>query len=130
MLFDPLANALSAINNAEKARSVNYIYIHPASKLISEVLQVMMRKGYIGVVEFIDDGKSGTFKVELVGRINKCGVIKPRFPVKKDEIETMEMKYLPSKGFGFLIISTNRGLMTNEEAKEAGIGGRLIAYIY
>ncbi|MHA1371368.1 MAG: 30S ribosomal protein S8, partial [Promethearchaeota archaeon] len=53
MLFDPLANALSAINNAEKARSVNYIYIHPASKLISEVLQVMMRKGYIGVVEFI-----------------------------------------------------------------------------
>ncbi|MHA1369516.1 MAG: 30S ribosomal protein S8, partial [Promethearchaeota archaeon] len=43
---------------------------------------------------------------------------------------TMEMKYLPSKGFGFLIISTNRGLMTNEEAKEAGIGGRLIAYIY
>ncbi|MHA1792773.1 MAG: 30S ribosomal protein S8 [Promethearchaeota archaeon] len=130
MLLDPLANALSIINNAERARSKNYVYIHPASNLISEILSVLMKKGFIGVIEFIDDGKSGIFKVELLGRINKCNVIKPRFPVKKDEIEAMEMKYLPSKNFGYLILSTNEGIMTNEEAKEKGIGGRLIAYIY
>ncbi|MBD3186586.1 30S ribosomal protein S8 [Candidatus Bathyarchaeota archaeon] len=130
MLLDPLANALSIINNSEKARSKNYVYIHPASNLISKILQVMMNTGYIGVVEFIDDGKSGTFKVELLGKINKCNVIKPRFPVKKDDIESMEMKYLPSKNFGYLIISTNQGIMTNDEAKEKGIGGRLLAYIY
>ena len=130
MLLDPLANALSAINNAEKARSINYIFIHPASKLISEILRVMMQKGYLGTIEFIDDGKSGTFKVELLGRINKCQAIKPRFPVQKDDVESMETKYLPSKNFGFLILSTNEGIITNDEAKEKGIGGRLLAYIY
>jgi small subunit ribosomal protein S8 len=130
MLLDPLSNALSVINNAEKARSRNYVFIHPASKLISEILKVMMGQGYIGVVEFIDDGKSGTFKVELLGHINKCQSIKPRSAVKKTEIEEMERKYLPSKGFGFLIISTNQGIVTNEEAKRRGIGGRLLAYMY
>ena len=130
MLLDPLSNALSIINNAEKARSKPYVFIHPASKLISEILRVMMARGYIGTVEFIDDGKSGTFKVELLGVINKCQSIKPRFPVKKTDIEQMEMKYLPSKGFGFLIISTNQGVMTNDDAKEKGIGGRLLAYVF
>ncbi|HME52046.1 MAG TPA: 30S ribosomal protein S8 [Candidatus Lokiarchaeia archaeon] len=130
MLLDPLANALTVINNAEKARSKNYVYLHPASKLIGKVLSVMMQRGYIGVVEFIDDGASGTYKVELLGHINKCQSIKPRYAVKKQEIETWETEFLPSKGFGFLILSTNMGIMTNEDAKQKGIGGRLLAFIY
>nr|MDO8114417.1 30S ribosomal protein S8 [Candidatus Sigynarchaeota archaeon] len=130
MLLDPLSNALSVINNAERARSKNYVYLHPASKLIGKVLNVLMQKGYIGVVELIDDGASGTYKVELLGHINKAQSIKPRYAVKKAEIEQWETKFLPSKGFGFLILSTNRGIMTNEDAKQKGFGGRLLAYVY
>lgn len=130
MLLDTLSNALTVINNAEHARNSSFVYIHPASKLVSEILRVMMQKGYIGVVEFIDDGKSGTFKVELLGNINKCQSIKPRFPVKTADIERWETKFLPSKNFGFLIMSTNQGIMTNEQAKEKGVGGRLLAYVF
>jgi len=93
-------------------------------------LRVMQLNGYIGEFEFIDDGRSGKFKVQLLGRINKCGAIRPRFPVKVDEIEEWEKKFLPSRDVGLLIISTSRGVLSHKEAKEKGIGGRLLAYIY
>ena len=70
------------------------------------------------------------FKVELEGNINKCGVIKPRHAVKKDEFEKFEKRYLPAKNFGILIVTTPEGIMTHYEAKERGIGGRLLAYMY
>ena len=67
---------------------------------------------------------------ELKGNINKCGVIKPRHAVKKDEFEKFEKRYLPAKNFGILIVTTPKGIMTHYEAKELGIGGRLLAYMY
>ena len=69
-------------------------------------------------------------KTNLLGKINKCGSIKPRFSVKSNEIEKYEKRYLLAKDFGIIILSTNRGLMTHHEAKEKGFGGRLISYIY
>ena len=74
--------------------------------------------------------RQGQFKVELEGNINKCGVIKPRHAVKKDEFEKFEKRYLPAKNFGILIVTTPEGIMTHYEAKERGIGGRLLAYMY
>ena len=104
--------------------------IYPASKLIANVLRVMQRHGYIGEFEFIDDGRSGKFRVQLLGRINNCGVIKPRFPVKVAELEEWEKKYLPSRDIGILIISTSKGVMTSREAREQRVGGVLLAYVY
>ena len=66
----------------------------------------------------------------MLGTINKCGVIKPRLGVKKNNFEKFEKRYLPSKDFGFLIVSTSKGLMVHNEAKEKGVGGNLIAYCY
>ncbi len=129
MLLDPLANALSTIKNAEDTGKSGCM-IKPASKLIGNLLKVMKDKGYIGEFEFIDDGKAGIFKVELKGRINKCGVIKPRHAVKKLEFEKWEKRYLPARGFGALILTTPQGVMTHYEAREKGIGGRLLAYVY
>ncbi|OYT43593.1 30S ribosomal protein S8 [Candidatus Bathyarchaeota archaeon ex4484_40] len=86
--------------------------------------------GYIGEFEFIDDGRTGKFRVQLLGRINKCGAIRPRFPVKADEIEKWEKMYLPAKGIGVLVISTPEGVMSHHEAKKRKIGGRLLAYVY
>ena len=128
-LMDPLADALTNIRNHE--RQVNgHCTISPASKLIGRVLSTMQKENYIGEFEFIDDNKAGKFEVELEGNINQCGVIKPRHAVKKDEFEKFEKRYLPAKNFGILIVTTPEGIMTHREAKERGIGGRLLAYMY
>ncbi|EHP87741.1 30S ribosomal protein S8 [Methanotorris formicicus] len=128
-LMDPLANALNHLANCERVGK-KVVYIKPASKLIGRVLKVMQDHGYIGEFEFIEDGRAGIFKVELIGKINKCGAIKPRYAVKKHEFENFEKKYLPARDFGLLIVSTSQGIMTHYEAKEKGIGGRLISYVF
>ena len=128
-LMDPLANALNHLTNCERVGK-KVVYVKPASKLIGRVLKVMQDYGYIGEFEFIEDGRAGIFKVELIGKINKCGAIKPRYAVKKHEFEKFEKRYLPARDFGLLIVSTSQGLMTHEEAKKKGIGGRLISYVY
>ncbi|MFQ6050406.1 MAG: 30S ribosomal protein S8 [Candidatus Hydrothermarchaeota archaeon] len=127
--MDPLSDALSNIKNCESVGKKSCI-VKPASKLIGKVLRVMQEHGYIGEFEFIDDGKSGKFRVDLLGRINDCGVIKPRHSVKRDEFEKWERRKLPAEGFGILILSTSSGIMSHEDAKQKGIGGKLLAYVY
>jgi len=129
MLLDPLANALSKIQNHERARK-REIVLSPASKLINEVLRIMQAEGFIGEFEFIDDGRAGKFKVALQGKVNGCGVIKPQYSTKRDEYEKWEKRYLPAAGFGVLVVSTPQGVMTHKKAMELGLGGRLLAYAY
>jgi small subunit ribosomal protein S8 len=128
-LMDPLANALTNMRNNEMQGN-NKCKIVPASKMIGQVLRTMQKEGYIGEFEYVDDGKAGQFTVQLEGNINKCGVIKPRHAVKNDEFEKFEKRYLPSKNFGIIILTTPEGIMTHQEAKEKGIGGRLLVYVY
>jgi len=127
--MDPLANGLTTIMNNE-IRNKRECVISPASKLLGMVLRVMQLNGYIGEFELIDDGRSGKFRVQLLGRINKCGVIKPRYPTKLDEFEEWEKRFLPSKDVGILIISTPYGVMSHKEAKKKRTGGRLLAFVY
>ena len=129
MQNDPLSDALSKINNAAMAGR-REIEIRPASKLIGRVLKIMEEHGYIEEFEYVENGRGGIFKVRLSASINRCGAIKPRFSVKKDQMEKYESRYLPAQDFGILIITTNHGVMTHNEAKEHGIGGKLLAYVY
>ncbi|MEM3412164.1 MAG: 30S ribosomal protein S8 [archaeon] len=130
MIFlDILVNALNQIKNAE-LRAHKECQIQPTSKLVGIVLQIMQKNGYLGPFEFIDDGRGGIYKVSLIGKINNCGAIKPRFSVKKNEISKFEKRYLPAKNIGLLIISTSQGIMTNKDAKEKKIGGKLLAFVY
>ncbi len=132
VVIDPLANALSTILNNEM-RGHKEAVITPASKLIAMVLRVMQKYGYIGEFEHIDDGRWGKIKVQLLGRINRCGVIKPRFSVKYRDLREMPhwlRKYLPSRDIGIIILSTSQGVMSHREALERKIGGVLLAYVY
>ncbi|MBA3064810.1 30S ribosomal protein S8 [Candidatus Woesearchaeota archaeon] len=129
MLNDPLANALSNILNKENARTKECL-IKPSSKIIKEILNIMKENYYVGEFKEIEDSKGSILNVQLLNKINKCGVIKPRFSVKKGAYEKFEKRFLPAKGFGILIVSTPQGIMTNEEAKKKGIGGKLLAYCY
>ena len=128
-LNDPLANLMSMIQTYDDLGKPEVVF-NISSKLIKSVLSVMHNHGYIGTYDERDLGKTKELKINLLGRINKCGVIKPRFSVTLDEIEKFEKRYLIAKDFGFLIISTSKGVMTHNEAKEKGLGGKLIAYCY
>jgi small subunit ribosomal protein S8 len=127
--LDLLSDALSNIWNHEIIGH-REVVIKPASKLIGAVLRVMQKTGYIGEFEFIDDSRTGIFKVQLLGRISKCRVVKPRYPVKNGFYENWEKRYLPSRNFGLLIVSTPSGVLSHQEAKSKGLGGRLLAYVY
>ncbi len=129
MLLDPLADACSIIKNAESVSKTSVI-ISPRSKLIGNVLRILQANGYIAEYESISDGRDGKFRVELLGRINKIGVIKPRRAIKAKNIEEEEKNYLPAVDFGLILISTNKGIVTHVDAKQQNLGGRLLVYIY
>lgn len=126
---DTLANAMSKIQFYEVTGKTE-VAIYPSSKTIKKILEIMNSYNYIGSYKVTKTTRGETLSLNLLGKINRCGVIKPRFNVKKDGFEKFERRYLPAKNFGFIIVSTSKGIMTNEEAKEKGIGGKLIAYIY
>lgn len=128
-LNDPLANVLSYINNYEKLGKKE-VLTNNNSKVIRKVLEVMNQEGLIGTYEEIDDGKGKVLKIHLIGSLNKCGVIKPRHKVKVEDFEKFEKSYLPAMNFGALIVSTNKGIMTNKEAKAQNLGGTLISFAY
>ena len=128
-LNDPLSNVMSQINNYENT-SRKEVALKNNSKLIREVLKVMKDKMYIGSFEEVKDDKMNKINLNLIGNINKCGVIKPRHKVKKNGFEKFEKRFLPAKDFGLLIITTSKGIMTHKEAQEKGLGGKLVAFVY
>ena len=90
----------------------------------------MQDHGYIGSYEVQSAGRGGVLKVNLIGGLNNCGVVKPRFSVTKAEYDKFEKRFLPAKDFGLIIISTSKGIMTLKEAREKGLGGKLLAFVY
>ncbi len=128
MMHDLVSDMASAITNAERVGKSFVIVKY--SKLVMNILRVMQKYGYIGDIEYIEDGRGGKIKVELLGRVNKCGAIRPRFSVKKDGYEKYERRYLPAAEFGILIVTTPQGVMSHKEAIEKGIGGKLLVYVY
>src|SRR3989344_6034854 len=117
VLNDPLANVLSAIGNAERIGNAQCT-LKANSKLIAGVLTIMQQLHYLGDTQVIPDGKGGVLKINLLGKINACGVIKPRYAVPHDGYEKFEKRYLPAQGMGMLIVSTSKGLLTHVQARE------------
>jgi small subunit ribosomal protein S8 len=129
VMLDLLSNALIAIKNAEMVGK-KQVVIWPVNKLIYYVLRVLQRYGYVGEVEYVDDGRGGKYIVQLLGKINDIGPIRPRYPVKYREIVDWEQKFLPARQIGILVVSTSQGVVSHIEAKERKIGGVLLAYVY
>jgi ribosomal protein S8 len=125
MSQDIVADGLNKIMSSQEAGREELVIVRYSNLLIS-ILEIGKKKGYIEDWERLDDKK---LKVKI-GKMNKCQAIKPRFHVNKNNIESYIRRYLPSRNFGVLIISTSSGLMTHEEALEKNLGGSLIAYIY
>ena len=67
----------------------------------------MTLSGYIGEFEIVDDKRNGKIVVDLNGRLNKCGVISPRFDLTLGNFEKFLAQILPSRQFGYVILTTN-----------------------
>ncbi|KAI3461522.1 hypothetical protein Pfo_018185 [Paulownia fortunei] len=124
-----LNDALKSMYNAEK-RGKRQVMIRPSSKVIIKFLLVMQKHGYIGEFEYVDDHRSGKIVVELNGRLNKCGVISPRFDIGVKEIEPWTARLLPSRQFGYIVLTTSAGIMDHEEARRKNVGGKVLGFFY
>lgn len=126
MSHDIVADALNVMKNAKKAKKEE-LHLDRISNLLIEVLKIMKQKN--AIKKFKIDAKGKAIDLTL-GDVIECKAIKPRFTVKISQIEKYRRRYLPARNIGHIIMSTNKGLMTHEEAAEQKLGGCLIAYFY
>ena len=129
MQQDLLNDALVTLRHADRDGKT-HVEISPISKLIAEVLRIFREHRYIEEFTFVPTGRGGKYSVTLSRRINSCGVVKPRVAVPHDGLERYEARFLPAQDFGLLVLSTNRGVISHQEARQLKIGGRLLAYVY
>ena len=127
-MTDKLAEAINTIKTNEHIGRESCVI--NSTKLIKAVISVMKNEEYIKDYEEFKERYTKKMKITLSNRINDIGVIKPRYSANKNDIQQYEGRYIPSRDFGILIVSTPEGVMTNKDAKSRGIGGKLLAYVY
>jgi ribosomal protein S8 len=123
MSHDIVADCLNMVMNVKKAGK-SELELSRYSKLLLKVLDIAKKNGYL---DYKMDNKK--LKIEIK-KLNRCKAIKPRFYVQVEGIEKYMRRFLPARGFGILLLSTSKGLLTQEEAYGKNIGGSLIAYFY
>ena len=127
-MVDRFSNSINTIKTHELVGKEECVL--DSTKLIKAVLDAMIRESYIESYEEFSERHAKKLRVKLSKRINDIGVIKPRFSINKDMLQKYESRYVPSRDFGVLIISTPQGIMTSREIKDKNTGGRLLAYVY
>ncbi len=129
VLISVLSDCLKTILNAERAGK-RQVLIRPSSKVIIRFLKLMQKRNYIGDFEVVDDRRGGKVVIELLGRINKCGVISPRFDIGVTEYEKVVANLLPSRQFGYIVMTTNIGIIDQEKARRRHVGGKILGFFY
>ena len=124
-----LADALKSINNAGKSGK-RQVLIRPCSKVIMRSLRVMMKHSHTGELEITDDHRAGKIAVNLTGRLSKCAVISPRFDAQLKNLEKWQNNLLPSRQFGFIVLTTSAGIMDHEEARRKHTGGKILGFFF
>ena len=130
-ITDPIADMLTRIRNAGAARHATVEV--PASSMKKAIAQILLDEGYIKAFEVIENGTQGTIKVTLKYSANKEKAISGLRRVSKPGLRVYAgADELPRvlKGLGIAIISTSKGVMTDKQAREAHIGGEVLAFIW
>ena len=134
VINDPIADMLTRIRNGLIARHDSVTM--PASNMKKAIAKILLDEGYIKSVDYIDDGIQGQIKVTLKYVQGKESVIKGLKRISKPGLRVYarndEIPEIPKVlgGLGIAIVSTSKGVMTDKEARNAGIGGEVLAYIW
>ena len=131
VMTDPIADMLTRIRNANQKKHESVLI--PASKIKLEILNVIAKEGYIGAIEFVEDGKQGAIKVALKYTDKKERVIKGITRISKPGLRVYaKASEMPKvlNGLGIAVVSTSAGVMTDREARQQHLGGEVIAYIW
>jgi len=125
MSQDIVADGLNQIMNAKRIGKRD-LTIKRYSKVLLNLFEMMKSKGHI---EYEVNEEAKTVSVNII-KLNECRAIKPRYYVSVADVDKYLRRYLPSRNFGSLIVSTNKGLMSHKDAVTNNIGGSVIAYFY
>ena len=131
VINDPIADMLTRIRNGLIARH-DAVTI-PASNMKKAIAKILLDEGYIKAVDYIDDGLQGQIKVTLKYVSGKESVIKGLKRISKPGLRVYaKSEEIPKVlgGLGIAIVSTSKGVMTDKAARNAGIGGEVLAYIW
>jgi len=128
MAQDITADALNQIMNAKRAGKTE-VEIKRISKLLVRLLGIMKQNEYIEFEVDNENPKKPKAKIKLK-KLNYCKAVKPRFDVQTKDIEKYLRRFLISRNFGILVVSTSKGLMNQHDAISNNLGGSLIAYFY
>ena len=126
MAQDIIADALNTIMNVRRLEGKE-VRIKKVSKVLVNLFELMKKDGYIDF-EIVGDVKKEAI-VKII-RLNECRAIKPRYSMGVKQIDRYSRRFLPSRNFGKVIVSTNKGLVDHKEAYDQNIGGCLLAYYY
>ncbi|XP_031110756.1 40S ribosomal protein S15a-5-like isoform X1 [Ipomoea triloba] len=124
-----LNDALRTIVNAEK-RGFASAQLQPISNVMANFLQIMKYRGYIKGFEVDDPHRVGKITVQLLGRINDCRAISYRQDIKAQNIENYAKSTLPTRQWGYVVITTPNGVLDHEEAIRQKVGGQVLGYFY
>lgn len=131
VINDPIADMLTRIRNALIARHETVTI--PASNMKKSIAQILLDEGYVKSVDYIDDGLQGQIKIVLKYAQGKESVIKGLKRISKPGLRVYaKNEEIPKVlgGLGIAIISTSKGVMADKEARKAGVGGEVLAYIW
>jgi small subunit ribosomal protein S8 len=130
-ITDPIADMLTRIRNANSAKH-DTVDI-PASNMKKAIASILLEEGYIKNFQIIDDGTQGVIRVTLKYNAGKEAVVSGLRRVSKPGLRVYAgADELPKvlKGLGIAIISTSKGVMTDKKAREAHVGGEVLAFVW
>ena len=128
---DPIADMLTRIRNAnsQKHKTVDI----PASNVKRAIANILFKEGYIAAYEEINDNNQGVIRITLKYDENGSRVIDGLRRISKPGLRVYASKdELPQvlNGLGIALISTSKGIKTDKEARQEGLGGEVLAYIW
>ena len=130
-ITDPIADMLTRIRNANSAKHDTVDV--PASNMKKAIAQILLDEGYIKGYQVVEDGKQGMLHITLKYGANKTPVITGLRRVSKPGLRIYtNVEEMPKvlKGLGIAILSTNKGIMTDKQARKENVGGEVLAFIW
>jgi len=125
MSQDVVADGLNQIMNAKRMET-REVVIRRSSKVLVGLLEMMKVAGH---VDYSVDAEEKSVTVKII-KLNECRAVKPRYYVSAGGVDKYLRRFLPSRNFGTLVISSNKGLVSHKDALKLNVGGSVVAYFY